>query len=218
MFHDIFSKKNLKKEKIKLKIIIDIHEKNSLVPSIIKSHDIELIFKHLEIGDYLVNDIVIERKTINDFVSSMISKRLDNQLDNLKEIKERLLIIEGNVDGLKNIKINNNAIQGKILSILLKNKIPIIFTQNHIETANYLEILLKKQNKEPSSNRFFRKKSNINEQKQNILESFPNIGPKTAKKLMDRFGNLENIFKSDKEQLSEILKKRTDDFLRIIKE
>ncbi|MBR9704351.1 hypothetical protein GOV12_02990, partial [Candidatus Pacearchaeota archaeon] len=114
MLHNIFSKNKKNKIKNKSKIIIDIHEKNSLVPAeLINNPNLEIIFKHLLVGDYLINNIIIERKEINDFYSSLISKRLDKQIINLKKIKNKLILIEGEIKNIKR-KINPNIIYGKI--------------------------------------------------------------------------------------------------------
>ncbi|MEM4625420.1 MAG: ERCC4 domain-containing protein, partial [Candidatus Pacearchaeota archaeon] len=94
----IFSNKsrmqNKKKEEIK-KIFIDNREKNSLVPSELINLGLEIEFKQLEVGDYLIGNTVIERKTINDFLSSMINKRMISQIENLKINENPLLILEG---------------------------------------------------------------------------------------------------------------------------
>ena len=91
---DIFSKKNLK-EKKKPKIIVDYREKNSLVPSVLVSLGAEIEFRELKVADYIVKDVVIERKTVFDFISSMKSRRLINQLESLQQYKKKILIIEG---------------------------------------------------------------------------------------------------------------------------
>ena len=81
-FFDIFSKKKVK-EKPKLKIIVDYREKNSLVSSVLVNLGIEVEFQNLKVGDYIVNGVAVERKTVSDFIGSMINKRLSNQLEEL---------------------------------------------------------------------------------------------------------------------------------------
>src|SRR3989338_11228837 len=93
-FFNIFSKKKLKEEK-KIKIIVDNREKNSLVISELMNMGFELEFTQLAVGDYIVNGVAIERKTISDFKSSIINKRIMQQLQELKQHNKCLLIIEG---------------------------------------------------------------------------------------------------------------------------
>ena len=212
-FADIFSKSQLK-EVEKPKVIIDQREKNSLVPSEIIQNGCKIEFKHLEVGDYLVNDVVIERKTISDFLSSMINKHLLNQLENMQNIPNKLLIIEGTDEKElyhDNSQINENAIRGFILSISLSYKVPIILSKDYQDTAKFIAILAKKQSKEISLNHK-RKSSDVNEQIQFIIESFPGIGPKTAKKLLNHYRTIKNVINAGEEDLKKILGKKAEVF------
>jgi Fanconi anemia group M protein len=216
---DIFSKEKLKKEE-KTKILIDYREKNSLVPFELKNKNLEIEFSELKVGDYIINNIVIERKTVGDFISSMINKRILKQIENLNQCENKLLIIEGieekELYNEKNERINPNAIRGFLLSLLLKYKIPILFTKNAEDTASFIEVLTKKKTKEQSLN-FKRKGLTKEEQKRFILESFPGIGPKTSKKLLEEFKSLNKIFNSPNEELQKIVGKKAEIF-RLIKE
>src|SRR3989344_143033 len=122
-FFEIFSKKKLRIID-KPKIIADYREKNSLVLSSLKNLGAEVETKELKVADYIVKDVAIERKTVKDFLSSMINKRLLKQIEELQQYKNKLLIIEGvEEQELYNDSpegINGNAIRGFILSILLK--------------------------------------------------------------------------------------------------
>ena len=96
-FLDIFSKKEqtIKKESQKKRIIVDYREKNSLVISKLIKLNFEIEFKELKVADYLVKDVAIERKTVSDFISSMLNRRLLKQLEELQQYQKKLLIIEG---------------------------------------------------------------------------------------------------------------------------
>jgi Fanconi anemia group M protein len=86
-----------------IKIIVDVREKN-MAKLLHNYADVEL--KTLEVGDYVLSDrVVVERKTADDFVDSIIDKRLFNQLKNLRKVEKPLLIIEGNNFG----RIHENA-------------------------------------------------------------------------------------------------------------
>ena len=217
---DIFSKKNpkIKKSLPKEKIIIDYREKNSLVYSELKKLGFETELKELKVADYIVKDVAIERKTVSDFKTSMINRRLLNQIEELQQYENKLLIIEG-IDEQElypeNNNVNPNSIRGFLLSILLKYKIPIIFTKNSEDTAKFISVLSKKKSKELPLN--IKKKSlNKKEQLQFIIESFPGIGPKTAKKLLEKFKTIKNLINSPQEQLKEVLGKKAEIIKQII--
>ena len=203
----------------KPKIILDIHEKNSLVPAFLTELQCELITKSLEVGDYLINNIIIERKTFQDFVSSMLSKRLIEQLKNMQQYEKKIMIIEGeqNRDMAKESKLNPNAIKGMILSTSLDFNIPIIRTKNEEETAIYLFLLAKRQLKARQEITLHsRIPKTKEEQKKYILESFPGIGPRTAEKLLKEFGSVKKVINATKEQLEKIMQKKSQDFLDVL--
>jgi len=212
---DIFSKpkKNLSSEKEIPKIIIDYREKNSLLPSELKSLGLDIEFKELKVADYLVKNVAIERKTVSDFLSSMKNKRLIRQIEELQQYQNKLIIIEGiEEQDIYNDKIlegiHPNAIRGFLLSILLKHKIPILFTKDYQDSAKFIERIARKKENELSINAT-KKSRNKKEQMQFILEGFPGIGPKTAKKLLKEFKSLKNIFNATQEELKTSIGKKS---------
>src|SRR3989344_7460398 len=206
---NIFSKK--KTEDKALKIIVDNRERNSLIPSLLMERGFEIEWQQLPVGDYLVNNIAIERKTVSDFKSSIINKRIISQLLELKQYPKNLLIIEGLEDFdlyySEEQNMHENAVRGFLLSVALEFQVPVIFTQSSEDTSKYLEILAKKpQNKELSIRASKLVKSD-KERIQFILEGFPTIGPKSAKKLISEFKSLKNILTANEEDLARIVGK-----------
>ncbi|MCA9487438.1 MAG: hypothetical protein KC516_00575 [Nanoarchaeota archaeon] len=203
-----------KKDQEKRKIIIDHREKNSLVPSELLRLNSNVEFQQLKVADYVVDDVAIERKTFSDLISSMINKRIFKQMEELRQFPKPLLILEGYSNSVDN-GISLRAIRSFILSIALRYKIPIIFTEDSKETAEYLEILSRKKPKEVSLN-INKIGLSKNERLQFILEAFPNIGPKTARKLLEEKGSLKEIINSSEEELKKILGKKSEEVFEII--
>src|SRR3989338_3569486 len=218
MFENIFSKGSARQEqKPRLAIIADNHEKNSLVISELLELGIDAEMQHLPVADFLVNGVAIERKTISDFLSSMINKRLARQLEEIKQYPKSLLIIEGIdeqelYDDCNHEGINANAIRGFLLSIVLEFQVPIIFTKDYADTAKFISVLAKKEKKEHISIRAVKKSLNKKEQLQYILEGFPCVGPATAKKLLKKFGCIKNIINASDEELKKEIGKKSDLF------
>lgn len=208
---NIFSKKkNYLKENMVIQV--DYREKNSLVPSIL-SKKFEIDWKQLAVGDYVVKGIAIERKTVSDLKSSIIDKRIISQLLELKQYPKHLILVEGILDeDLYNSGIHENALRGFLLSVALEYQTPIIFTYDEKDTAKYIEVLARKEPRSDFSLRASKIFLSREEQLQFILEGFPNIGGVKAKKLLERFHTLNNIFQASEEELAEILGKRAKEF------
>jgi Fanconi anemia group M protein len=214
-FLDIFSKKKEKEEKIR--IIIDNREKNSLVAPYLMEQGFEIEFKQLPVGDYLVNGTAIERKTVSDFKSSIINKRIISQLLELKQYGKHLLLIEGILaEDLYSGGIHENAFRGFLLSVALEFQVPIIFTRDEKDSAKYISVLARKKEKGEVALRASKIALTDKEQVQFILEGFPNVGPAKAKKLIEKFGSLKNVFNASGEDLKEILGKRTEEFKKLL--
>lgn len=224
-FFDIFSRKKTvvkpESQGLREKILIDYREKNCLIASELTKLGFIIEFKELKVADYIVRGVAIERKTTSDFINSMINRRLLKQLEEMQQYKDRLLIVEGideqelysdsNLTG-----INPNAVRGFLLSILLKHKIPIIFTKNYLDTAKFISVLAKKKTKQEAPLNISKKFLNKKQRLQFILESFPGIGPKNAQKLLKEFKTIKEITNASHEQLTEILGKKADSLYELI--
>lgn len=114
-------------------VFIDNRGKGELMlAELLKSKKIPVEVTHLESGDIIIEDVGIERKTINDLIGSVIGKQrhLWKQLETLKNTyKKPLVIIEGHIDW--NDRLTSSVVQ----SIAVGYGIPYISTYNIQETV-----------------------------------------------------------------------------------
>jgi len=212
---DIFSKRKI--EKKKEKIIVDNRERNSLVVSELMKMGHEIEWRQLAVGDYLVNGVAIERKTVSDFKSSIINKRIISQLLELKQYDKNVLIVEGIIEeDVYSGGIHENAFRGFLLSAALDFNSRIIFTHNASDTAKYIDVLARKKEKGELAIRASKIALTREEQQQFILEGFPNVGAVKARRLLEKFGSLGRIFSASEEELAEILGKRAGEFRELL--
>jgi len=200
-------------------IIVDYKEKESGVVQTLANTDILIKLENLDIGDYIIGDLIIERKNILDFINSIIDGRLYNQLEKLKD-KKSILILEGTEDSLGiDTNISISYIRTLILKIILEYKIPIIRTSDFLETANYLYLLAKNYNKFPNIPEKVKNYEDLDEVKLEILKSIPGIGENLALKLLERFKSLKNILLANKTDLENIVgEKKAERIKKIFEE
>lgn len=186
----------------KLLIIMDDREPPE-VEIFLKRREILVIRRRLEVGDYVVGDIGIERKSALDFLNSIIDGRIFEQAKNLKEnFDKAIFIIEGNFfEGLRRINIHENVIRGALISLALDFGMGLIFSRDLPETCEYLYLLAKKSKK----GYFSVGKRKTEDPRLNVLMSFPGIGRKLAEKLLSRFGSLEKIFNASFPELKKVV-------------
>jgi Fanconi anemia group M protein len=221
---NIFQRKKEKETPVeKPKITADYREKGSLVISELVALGIDVEIKELKVADYIITGTAIERKTVSDFISSMKNGRLVSQLEGLRQYESRLLVVEG-IDEQElysddfsedKLGMHPNSIRGFLLSILLNYRVPIIFTKNYEDTAKFLSVLSRKKPRETPLN-VKKRAYNQKEQSQYILESFPGIGPKTAKKLLKKFRTIKDLINSPEEDIKKTIGKKADNIIRII--
>ncbi|MEM2907519.1 MAG: helicase-related protein, partial [Candidatus Odinarchaeota archaeon] len=98
-----------------VKLIVDHRELSSPIPRILSEMGVDIVSQQLPAADYVISDTVaIERKTVGDFLQSLIDKRLFEQIIKLKASYDTpVMIIEGEtLYGLRNI--HQNAIRGAL--------------------------------------------------------------------------------------------------------
>ncbi|KZX14632.1 ATP-dependent RNA helicase DbpA [Methanobrevibacter cuticularis] len=198
--------KNLSKNQ-KILVYADSREGNSKVLRALDMLNVEIRIKAMSAGDYQVSEeIAIERKTAKDFVDSIVDKRLYKQAQTMREeFKKPIMILEG--DDLYSGFISPDAIRGSIASIAIDFGISIIPTRNPEDTAAMIKrIAIREQNgsTKPIQVRTERKPVNTWEQQQFIVESLPNIGPVSAKKLLEKFATVEQVINANENQLQEV--------------
>jgi len=159
-------------------IYVDVHEPQEIIEGL-TSKRLTVEVKRLESGDYVFNDVAIERKTLQDLINSTFSKRLWTQLINLcNTYKQPVLLIEG-WSGYSNLDV---VTKGIITTVLTRFKIPILFSYNYLETVEWIKSLYIKTgtNKVTYLPAPVKKQKTIQDIKLEMLQVIPTIGPKTA--------------------------------------
>jgi ERCC4-related helicase len=209
-----------------LQVYVDQREIRSGVARAIEAAGAQIIMATLEVGDYVVSDRVgIERKTDIDFLDSIIDKNRNifGQISNLARTYERpVLIIEGEILYTSR-QIHPNSIRGVLASIATDFKVPIINTKDEEDTAAFIYLMAKREQKEEkrSLSLHGRKMAmTLKEQQEYIVSSISNVGPVVARKLLRYFGSVENVMKANLEELKkvELIGPKTAQFIREVVE
>jgi ERCC4-type nuclease len=128
-------------------ILIAIDKREQMV---YKFNGYQLTFKTLEVGDYSIsgfeNRVVVERKTLGDFLGCLGTsrKRFWEELDKMEKWERKLLVVECNLEDLliydptfekktgRKRRITRNVVLGSVVSILSRG-IPVVFTSTRAE-------------------------------------------------------------------------------------
>lgn len=198
---------NMTIESEKPVIYVDHREAKSGVTRSLNKLGVQVETSTLTVADYQIgSEIGIERKNTKDFVKSIMDKRLYKQAKELIiNFQNPILILEG--DNIYASGLHPNAVRGALASIAVDYGIPIIPTNSPEDTAAILyRIALREQdeNIKEVQLRTEKKPLNLWEQQIFIIESLPNVGPVTARKLLEEFGSVKNVINAYEDDLKNV--------------
>jgi ERCC4-type nuclease len=188
------------------RIIIDNRERNGELIKAIESKGIGIEFRTAHVGDYIISDrVCIERKTVADFESCLISGRLFDQIKRLKENYEfPILVLEGDVDYFR---LRNNVINGAIAALYIDYGVMMLHTSDAESTGLVIASMAKHEYENDI-------RAHTQDQFQEfIVGNIPGVGPKLARSLLAHFKSVRNIANADKSELvkvDKIGKKKAD--------
>ena len=186
-------------------IFADSREMENKVTAILKKK-CELREKQLAVADYILSErVAVERKTTDDFINSIIDKRLFRQLADMKEnYAAPVLLVEGNELFNNDRKVHPNAIRGAIASIAIEYSIPMIWTASQMESAEMLYSIAKREQfhvKRSIGIRGKKKTRSENQEQEFIVAGMPAINSVIAKRLLKHFGSPKNVFNASEAEL-----------------
>ncbi|MFZ2455653.1 MAG: DEAD/DEAH box helicase [Candidatus Altiarchaeia archaeon] len=191
----------------KMKIFIDSREKCTGILKILRDNA-EIEIQTLPVGDYILSDrICAERKTVNDFLSSLLDKRLFSQAADLSRSFEKpIMLVEGKEDIYSIRGISTNAIRAAITALAIDFGISVIFSRDVEDTANYLCMIAKREQEEGRliSLHGEKKPLSLEERQIYVIESLPNVSAILARRLLARFGSVQNIMNTSRKELMEV--------------
>lgn len=178
-------------------VIVDVHEPQIIPLSLQKDKGLLIKVMSLKSGDYAFANVGIERKEFGDYMNSLTSGRLWEQMYNLKRTYERPILV---VEGLKeptlqlagNISIRFVSSLSRI--VLMGVSVVVLPTLAHFLSFiqySYLScgrqgLSMKPIPKKP----WYREKEEI---KEDLLCMCPGIGRKTAKAILARFPTFDKL-------------------------
>lgn len=188
-------------------IIVDVHEPEYIYQSLEKDKGLLVKREHLEVGDYAFANVGIERKQFGDYMNSLTSRRLFEQVYNLRRRYERpILVVEGLKDPMIQLSGNNQKrFLASISSIVLQGVSVIVLptTESFIEFIQYLYFKTGRQGismKPVPKKPWNREKEEI---KEDLICMVPGIARKTAKAILARYPTIEALVKASEEELKQ---------------
>lgn len=211
------------KEGEEVVVFIDNRELKSKTAKFLFEMGLELKPMQLDVADFQVSERVgIERKEVNDFLSSIVDGRLFRQMMELNEHFERpVVILEG--EGLFELRdIHENSVRGALLSICVDHRIPILWAQSPLETAKFVAQMARREQIDYEKSvqiRGGKRPDTLKGRQEYVVAGLPNVGAKLAKGLLEEFGSVEKVFsasEADLKKVDKIGEKKARDIRRVL--
>ncbi|MFD1640406.1 DEAD/DEAH box helicase [Halohasta litorea] len=194
-----------------VEIVADQRELDSTIARDLSTREgITTRLETLAVGDYVLSDrVAVERKSVADFLDTLTGgdRSMFEQIGDLTRNYSRpIVIIEGeDLYGERNV--HPNAIRGAIASLAVDFNASVLRTDGESETADLLETLANReqQTRERAVSVHGEKQAKTRaEQQEYVVSSIADIGPVTARALLDHFGTVEAVMTARKEELRDV--------------
>ena len=194
-----------------VEIVVDQRELDSNIARDLSTRDgITTRLETLEVGDYVLsNRVVVERKTVEDFLDTLTGgdRSMFEQVgDAARHYARPVVIIEG--DGLYDSRnIHPNAIYGALASLAVDFGASVMQTADEDETADLLTVIATRE--QEASGRTVsvhgeKQSKTLAEQQEYVISSIAEVGPVTARALLDALGSVEAVITASEEELKEV--------------
>jgi len=194
-----------------VEIVVDQRELDSHIARDLSKRDaVETRLETLEVGDYVLSDrVAVERKSIEDFLDTLLGgdrSVFEQATDLVRHYDRPVYVIEGDdLYGARNV--HPNAIRGALASLAVDYGISILRTEDEGDTADLLETIASreqlKRDREVSAHGEKAAKT-LDEQQEYVVSAIADIGPVTARSLLEHFGTVEEVMTAREGDLLEV--------------
>ena len=192
-------------------VVADDREDESGVPAALAERNgVTLTGDRLSVGDYLVDGWPrAERKTLPDLTRSIADGRLFRQASRLVSASQRaVVILEGTARDLADSDMRREAIQGALLTLTLKLDVSLLRAKTPDETARLLVYAARQLRRTPDEavprTAGGRRPSGKRKTQLYVLQGLPGVGPTRAERLLEAFGNVEEVMTASAEELTAV--------------
>ena len=191
-----------------IEIVADQREMDATIArDLSKREEIDISLETLDVGDYVLSDrVVVERKSVADFVDSLVGgdRSVFEQVGAMARHYSRpIVVVEG--EGLYEQRdIHPNAIRGALSSLAVDFGASVLRTESEADTTDLLAVIAGREqataDREVSVHGEKGTKT-LSEQQEYVVASIAEIGPVTARSLLEEFGTVEEVMIATEDEL-----------------
>jgi ERCC4-related helicase/ERCC4-type nuclease len=191
-----------------IEIVADQREMDAnIARELSRREDYEIRLETLDVGDYILSDrVAVERKSVADFVDSLVGsdRSVFEQVGAMSRHYARpIVLVEG--EGLYEQRdIHPNAIRGALSSLAVDFGASVLRTESETDTTELLAVIAGREQETAArevSVHGAKQSKTLGEQQEYVVSSIAEIGPVTARALLEEFGTVEAVMIATEEEL-----------------
>lgn len=193
----------------RIRIVVDSAEQRSAVYGILVDlPDVALETARLPVGDYLLGGaLAVERKTGDDFASSIADRRLFAQVAALKEAFARpVILLEGAWPPVRT-RMHPNALRGALSYLVAIEGLSVLRTNNAEESAHLLVQMARHAQRGLTSEPVLVAKptaARLADRQERIVAALPEVGPTLGRQLLCHFGSVGGVLAASETELRRV--------------
>ncbi|AHG05015.1 Hef nuclease [Halobacterium sp. DL1] len=192
-----------------VEVVVDQRELDSnIARDLSKRENVETRLETLSVGDYVLSDrVAVERKTHGDFMDTLLGgdRSLFEQAKDLTRHYTRpVLLLEGDGDLYAERNVHPNAIRAALSSLAVDWGVSVVHTRGEDDTAEMIRTVAEREqldNDREVSAHGEKAAKTLGEQQEYVVSAIADIGPVTARSLLDEFGSVEAVMTASEDDL-----------------
>jgi Fanconi anemia group M protein len=194
-----------------VEIVADQRELDSHIARDLSTREgIETRLETLAVGDYVLSDrVVVERKAVDDFLDTLVGgdRSLFEQVGAAARHYARPVVVIEGEDLYEARNVHPNAIRGALASLAVDFGASVMQTTDAAGTADLLEVIARREQETDDravSVHGEKGGKTLAEQQEYVVGSVAEVGPVTARALLEHFGSVEAVMAAAEEDLLEV--------------
>ena len=194
-----------------VEVVVDQRELDSpIAKELSRREGVRTRLETLQVGDYVLSDrVAVERKSVADFLDTLTGgdRSMFEQVGDLARAYARPVVIIEGADLYGERNVHPNAIRGALSSLAIDFDASVLRTEDEADTADLLEVIATREQETAErtvSVHGEKSGKTLSEQQEYVVGSVADIGPVTARALLEAFGSVEAVMTAEKEELLEV--------------
>jgi len=194
-----------------VEVVVDQRELDSnIARDLSKREHVETRLETLSVGDYVLSDrVAVERKSHGDFMDTLLGgdrSIFEQAKDLTRHYTRPVLLLEGDGDLYAERNVHPNAVRAALASLAVDWGVSVVHTRGEDDTAEMVETIAEREqtsNDREVSAHGEKAAKTLGEQQEYVVSSIADIGPVTARSLLDEFGSVEAVMTAAEDDLTE---------------